>query len=315
MRILIVEDEARIRAFLARAFEAEGFARRRRRGRRAGARARAGRRLRPGDPRPAAPRARRTERAARAAPAAPRASGPDPVRAQRPARPSCAASSSARSTTWPSRSRSTSCSPARACSCGARASPMTATVIRVGGLALDLAQPPGACRRHRRGPLDREFRLLHFLMAARRRGDQPRAAAVGGVGIRLRPDAPTSSMCACGGCAGGLGPTRRSRPYAMPAIALPPELPRADSGATASSSCGSRSPLANYAAMIAWPSWETIPFHFVWISLTLRLRLPRVADARDADRARVRDGGHRRARSRSTRSTVSSCGASCSRYR
>ena len=26
---------------------------------------------------------------------------------------------------------------------------------------------------------------------------------------------------------------------------------------------------ANYAAMIAWPSWETIPFHFVWISLTL----------------------------------------------
>ena len=27
--------------------------------------------------------------------------------------------------------------------------------------------------------------------------------------------------------------------------------------------------LANYAAMILWPSWETIPFHFVWISLTL----------------------------------------------
>ncbi len=26
---------------------------------------------------------------------------------------------------------------------------------------------------------------------------------------------------------------------------------------------------ANYGAMIAWPSWETIPFHFVWISLTL----------------------------------------------
>jgi signal transduction histidine kinase len=25
----------------------------------------------------------------------------------------------------------------------------------------------------------------------------------------------------------------------------------------------------NYAAMIVWPSWETIPFHFVWISLTL----------------------------------------------
>jgi signal transduction histidine kinase len=26
---------------------------------------------------------------------------------------------------------------------------------------------------------------------------------------------------------------------------------------------------ANVAAMIVWPSWETIPFHFVWISLTL----------------------------------------------
>ena len=26
---------------------------------------------------------------------------------------------------------------------------------------------------------------------------------------------------------------------------------------------------ASYAAMILWPSWETIPFHFVWISLTL----------------------------------------------
>jgi signal transduction histidine kinase len=27
--------------------------------------------------------------------------------------------------------------------------------------------------------------------------------------------------------------------------------------------------VANWATMIAWPSWETIPFHFVWISLTL----------------------------------------------
>jgi signal transduction histidine kinase len=26
---------------------------------------------------------------------------------------------------------------------------------------------------------------------------------------------------------------------------------------------------ANYAAMVAWPSWETVPFYFVWISLTL----------------------------------------------
>jgi signal transduction histidine kinase len=27
--------------------------------------------------------------------------------------------------------------------------------------------------------------------------------------------------------------------------------------------------VANLAAMIVWPSWETIPFHFVWISLTI----------------------------------------------
>jgi signal transduction histidine kinase len=26
---------------------------------------------------------------------------------------------------------------------------------------------------------------------------------------------------------------------------------------------------ANYVAMVAWPTWETIPFHFIWISLTL----------------------------------------------
>jgi signal transduction histidine kinase len=37
---------------------------------------------------------------------------------------------------------------------------------------------------------------------------------------------------------------------------------------------------ANVVAMVAWPSWETIPFHFVWISLTLlygfRVWSPRV---------------------------------------
>jgi signal transduction histidine kinase len=38
--------------------------------------------------------------------------------------------------------------------------------------------------------------------------------------------------------------------------------------------------LANIGAMVAWPRWETIPFHFVWISLTLvygfRVWLPRL---------------------------------------
>ena len=27
--------------------------------------------------------------------------------------------------------------------------------------------------------------------------------------------------------------------------------------------------LANLGAMLSWPSWETIPFHFIWVSLTL----------------------------------------------
>ena len=26
---------------------------------------------------------------------------------------------------------------------------------------------------------------------------------------------------------------------------------------------------ANVVAMLRWPSWETIPFHFIWVSLTL----------------------------------------------
>jgi signal transduction histidine kinase len=54
----------------------------------------------------------------------------------------------------------------------------------------------------------------------------------------------------------------------MPDIALPPESQRwprryrvelAWVGFT----------IANYAAMIAWPAWKTVPFHFIWISLTL----------------------------------------------
>lgn len=40
---------------------------------------------------------------------------------------------------------------------------------------------------------------------------------------------------------------------------------------------------ANWVAMVAWPDWETIPFHFVWISLTLvygfRVWRPRVTHA------------------------------------
>ncbi len=56
-------------------------------------------------------------------------------------------------------------------------------VLRLGVLALDLTR-----RQARMGDTvadlaDREFRLLHFLMLHPGRGDQPPAAALGGVGL------------------------------------------------------------------------------------------------------------------------------------
>ena len=71
----------------------------------------------------------------------------------------------------------------------------------------------------------------------------------------------------------------------------------------------------NVAAMVALPDWETIPFHFVWISLTIvygfRVWGPKV------DGADSRRGHHRRQAGRSspTPSRGSSSGASCSRCR
>src|SRR6185437_4203414 len=46
----------------------------------------------------------------------------------------------------------------------------------------------------------------------------------------------------------------------MPAIAWPPSRVEIAWGALA---------VACLAAMIGWPSWETIPFHVIWITLTL----------------------------------------------
>ncbi|HLJ02561.1 MAG TPA: HAMP domain-containing sensor histidine kinase [Solirubrobacteraceae bacterium] len=62
----------------------------------------------------------------------------------------------------------------------------------------------------------------------------------------------------------------------MPAIALRPELRLSRAGEALALVRRYRVEVlwavfaaVNYAAMIAWPAWETIPFHFVWISLTL----------------------------------------------
>jgi signal transduction histidine kinase len=54
----------------------------------------------------------------------------------------------------------------------------------------------------------------------------------------------------------------------MPAIALPPEA-RGMVRRYRVELLWLGFAAVNYVAMIAWPSWETIPFHFVWISLTL----------------------------------------------
>jgi signal transduction histidine kinase len=54
---------------------------------------------------------------------------------------------------------------------------------------------------------------------------------------------------------------RRSKPFAMPVIAW--LRPRAVELAWFAFAA------ANVVAMIAWPDWETIPFHFIWVSLTL----------------------------------------------
>src|SRR5205085_8017756 len=73
--------------------------------------------------------------------------------------------------------------------------------------------------------------------------------------------ARTSSRCASAACGRSWGRRRRSRPSATRGTALqrPSRLELAW-GAFA---------VANLVAMLSWPSWETIPFHFIWVSLTL----------------------------------------------
>src|SRR5437879_1815877 len=69
-----------------------------------------------------------------------------------------------------------------------------------------------------------------------------------------------SSTCVFGAC-GRSSAQPRSRRFAMWVIAS--ARPRAIAVAWAAFA------VANAAAMILWESWETIPFHFIWVSLTL----------------------------------------------
>src|SRR3954468_9140628 len=86
-------------------------------------------------------------------------------------------------------------------------------------------------------------------------GSSPRSGVI--TSIRAR----TWSTAASVGCARSSGPRRRSRPSAMPATAW---LRRraVELGWFAFA-------VANLLAMIRWERWETIPFHFIWVSLTL----------------------------------------------
>jgi signal transduction histidine kinase len=54
----------------------------------------------------------------------------------------------------------------------------------------------------------------------------------------------------------------------MPDTAPPPESPRWPRRYRPELAWAAFA-VVNYAAMVAWPTWKTIPFHFVWISLTL----------------------------------------------
>src|SRR6478672_2134054 len=68
-------------------------------------------------------------------------------------------------------------------------------------------------------------------------------------------------MSVCGGCGRSSARMRRSKRCGMRAIGWLRRNPlEAAWGIFAA---------ANLVAMVAWPSWETIPFHFVWISLTI----------------------------------------------
>ena len=93
-------------------------------------------------------------------------------------------------------------------------------LVRAGTLVLDLARREARLGQVTAQLSDREFRVLHHLARASRRGDQPRAPALGGLGLPLRSRARTSSTSAFAGCAKNSVQMRRSKRFAMRAIGL-----------------------------------------------------------------------------------------------
>ena len=109
---------------------------------------------------------------------------------------------------------------------------------------------------------DREFRAPAPPRRARGHDREPRAPAVGGLGLPLRP---------------GLERRRRLRPAAaQEARRRGAHRDGSPCGLSASlrrrrveARVGRVRRLRTSAPWSSWPSWETIPFHFIWVSLTL----------------------------------------------
>ena len=132
--------------------------------------------------------------------------------------------------------------------------------LRAGPLELDVARRRARVGERVADLTDREFRLLLHLVRHAGEISQPRAAARGGLGLSLRSR---------------LERRRRLHPAAAQEARLDADRDRPACGL---SDCGGLTgsmlawvafALANVVAMVRWESWETIPFHFIWVSLTL----------------------------------------------
>ena len=115
---------------------------------------------------------------------------------------------------------------------------------------------------------DREFRLLHHLVEHAGTIVSRERLLSEVWGYHFDPGSNVVEVCVRR-LARNLARRRRSRLFAM-RVTDSVRLSPLDVGWVAFA-------LANLAAMALWPSWETIPFHFIWVSSDAALRLPHLA--------------------------------------
>ncbi len=306
MRILVIEDEPRILGFLTVGLEAEGFAVDGAEDGVSGLGAGALRAVRARRPRPAAAAARRPARArgaARGRPELPvlilsaRTDLPTKLPELRPGRERLPVES---------RSRSTSSSLASACTC-AEARARTHRRSRVGWPRARPRPPPGARRRPRHRSLRPRVPSPVPPRRPCRRGGEPRAAAVRGLGLQLRSR---------------LERRRRLRPAtAQEARACVTDRDRAACGLPAGCRLAgfdvglgrSRAGLPRGDGRIAVVGDDPVPRDLDQPDLPLRL--PRLVDREDVRRARGRGDRDRRVDLDRRVRRARSSGASSSRCR